>query len=63
MNDVPEWIGVKEASDIIGVSKDTVRTLAKQQGFPSVRIGRVFRIEKQGLYRWMEDHKGKEVVL
>ena len=59
----PKYINVKQASEITGICADTIRKLANQEGFPCVRIGRRYVIDENGLYEWMSDHMGKEVVI
>lgn len=58
-----EYIGVTEASEIVGICKDNIRKLIKQDQIKAVRIGKVYRIDKDKLYEWMDDHMGREVIL
>lgn len=63
MNNEPEYISVSEASKIIKVGKDTIYKLAKQPGFPCVKIGKRYIINKGKLFEWVESHEGKEIIL
>jgi len=59
----PEYITVAEASKLSTLCPDNIRKLAKQDGFPCVKIGRRYVIEKWAFYEWLETHYGKEVVI
>jgi excisionase family DNA binding protein len=63
MNEEKEYICVMDAAKILGLSKNVMYTLAKQPGFPAVRIGKKIVIRRSGLDDWMKNHEGKEVVL
>lgn len=58
-----EYISVEEASKIIGVCPDIIRKISLQPGFPCVKIGRRYIINKQKLFKWMDDHEGKEIII
>ena len=58
-----KYISVREAAVRVGVSKDTMFKLAKQDGFPCVKIGRRYVIHKDRLDEWMQGHEGREVVV
>ncbi|MBO4396505.1 MAG: helix-turn-helix domain-containing protein [Eubacterium sp.] len=59
----PEYISVQEASERIGICPDGIRKLAKQPGFPCVRIGRRYIINKKRFFEWMDKNEGKEIVI
>lgn len=64
MNDfTPITISIKEAALIMGIGRDTMYSLVKQPGFPSVKIGNKYVIRKQGLDDWLKEHQGKEIIL
>lgn len=63
MNDNYKYISVETASDIIGICPDNIRKIALQPGFPCVKIGRRYIINEQKLYKWMDDHEGKEIII
>jgi len=63
MNENEVYISVMDASKILGLSKNSMYSLARQPGFPSVRIGKKIIIGRSALDEWMKDHQGKEVVL
>lgn len=57
------FINVEEASEIMHICKDNVRKLARQPGFPAIKIGKRYIIDKNKLYQWMEEHLGREVII
>ena len=57
------YISVMEAAKILGVGRNTMYALIKQDGFPYVKIGNAYRIRKAGLEEWLKDHEGKEIIL
>ena len=59
----PEYMSVQEAAEKIGICSDGIRKLAKQPGFPCVRLGRRYVIDKWAFFEWMEKHMGKEVII
>ena len=63
MGNEVKYISVREAAVRVGISKDTMFKLAKQDGFPCVKIGRRYLIHKDRLDEWMEEHEGREVVV
>jgi excisionase family DNA binding protein len=44
-----DLLTVKEVSNILGVSKQMVRSLVKNQKIKSIKIGREYRITKKNL--------------
>ena len=56
-------ISVMEAAEILGVGRNKMYSLLKQEGFPYVKLGNTYRIRKAGLDKWLKDHEGKEIIL
>lgn len=44
---------VKEAADLIGISKPKLYELCHKQGFPAIFIGRAIRIPKAEFKEWL----------
>lgn len=51
----------KEAASVLGVNYITIYRLAKQEGFPAVRVGRRVLIPRRGLEQWLERESQKAV--
>lgn len=52
--DLPIVISVDEMSRLLGISRITAYSLIAQEGFPKVRVGKVFKVYRDGLKRWLE---------
>ena len=51
-----DFITIKEAAEILGVSEVTIRNfLLKNKFFKAKRFGRQIRIEKKSFYEYMEN--------
>lgn len=51
---------VPEVAKLLGLNRVTVYKLAKQDGFPAVRIGRRIIIPKKALEEWLEREATKK---
>lgn len=51
-------LSVKEAAALLNVSEKTVRKLMEQDDLPHAYFGRVIRIPRIGLERWMYEKAG-----
>lgn len=60
---VKKLIGTAEASKILGMSLSKVKGLCRDQtlGFPAVKIGGKYYINKEMLDRWIDRVTGQEV--
>lgn len=45
---------VAEAAQILGIGETKMRQLARTDGFPTIRIGKILRISVKGLEAWIE---------
>ena len=45
---------VPEVARLLGINKITAYELARQEGFPAIRIGRRIVVPKAGLERWLD---------
>ena len=48
-----EAITVDELANLLKISKPVAYELVNSEGFPSFRIGKTIRVDKQGLHEWM----------
>jgi excisionase family DNA binding protein len=56
---LPANLTVEQLQDFLGISRHKAYELVHTKGFPTVRIGRVIRIPKEGLLRWMDEQHGE----
>lgn len=61
------WIGIKEVSQYLGVTKDTVRSWIKKTDIPAHKIGKLWKFKRNELDEWVisgksaisnQEHKG-----
>lgn len=55
-----EYYTINDVAHILGVGKNTAYKIANMDGIPTLRIGRVIRIEKEGFDRWRRNAVGKK---
>jgi excisionase family DNA binding protein len=51
---LPLVLTVSDLQKVLRVSRVKAYELVNQQGFPTVRFGRVIRIPRDGLLKWLE---------
>ncbi len=49
----PEWLTIASAAAYAEISQRHLRNLARQPGFPMVRIGRLVRVHRPAFDAWM----------
>jgi len=47
---------IAEAAELLGVGRSTVYQLVSANAVPVVRVGRLVRIPRDALLRWIKDH-------
>lgn len=45
---------IAEAAEILGIGETKMRQLARTDGFPTIRIGKILRVSVKGLEAWVE---------
>ena len=50
----PDVMDVRQTSQLLGVSTKTVYKLIREGSFPSMKVGREFRVPKVSLMRYMK---------
>lgn len=48
-------LNIKEAAELLGISKQLMSQLSKQKDFPCIRFKRRIVINKQRLLEWFDD--------
>lgn len=52
--DYPLVLTVKEVMEILGIGKRVAYELMDQTGFPTVKIGKLKRVNKDQFFNWLE---------
>lgn len=55
-----EFLNLKEAGDLLGLSKQTISEFTKLKDFPSTKLKRRILINRKGLLNWVESQKNVE---
>lgn len=56
------WIGISEAAEYLGVTKETVRNwIKKQNGIPAQKIGKLWKFKRSELDAWIKSGKSAGV--
>ena len=53
---------VKEMAGMLGIGLNAAYSIANSDGFPSIRVGKKFIINIDGLRAWLASKEGKAVV-
>lgn len=59
MNNEDRWINLEEASEYLGVNKDTIRNWIKNinSNIPAHKIGKLWKFKKSELDNWIKSGK------
>ncbi len=52
--DKDSWIGINEASEYLGVTKDTIRNWIRKTDIPANKIGKLWKFKKKELDEWVK---------
>ena len=56
------WIGINEAAEYLGVTKETIRNwIKKQNGIPAKKIGKLWKFKRSELDSWVKSGKSADV--
>ena len=56
------WIGINEAAEYLGVTKETIRNcIKKQNGIPAQKIGKLWKFKRSELDSWVKSGKSADV--
>lgn len=56
-NYVEKWIGIEEAAQHLGVTKDTIRNWIKKRDIPAHKIGKLWKFKRSELDEWVKSGK------
>ena len=51
------WIGIEEAANYLGVTKETIRNWIKKTDIPAHKIGKLWKIKASELDAWVKSGK------
>ena len=51
------WIGIDEAANYLGVTKDTIRNWIKKTDIPARKIGKLWKFKRSELDQWVMSGK------
>lgn len=51
------WVGIPEAAEYLGVTKDTIRNWIKKTNIPAHRVGKFWRFKISELDAWVKSGK------
>lgn len=51
------WVGINEASDFLGVTKDTIRSWIKKTDIPAHKVGKLWKFKLSELDAWVKSGK------
>lgn len=55
-------INIKEAAEIMGISKKLMADLTKVKGFPCIKFERRIVINRPKMLEWFENNYGKNIL-
>ena len=56
-NYAENWIGIEEAANQLGVTKDTIRNWIKKTDIPANKIGKLWKFKRSELDEWVKSGK------
>lgn len=51
------WVGINEASEYLGVTKDTIRSWIRKTDIPAHKIGKLWKFKLSELDAWVKSGK------
>lgn len=55
------WIGINEAAEYLGVTKETIRNWIKAKRHTSSKIGKLWKFKRSELDSWVKSGKSADV--
>lgn len=60
---MPKLLTTKELQQFLGVSRDLSYQLMRSKGFPAIKLGAKYYVDREQLIIWIERYSGREFVL
>ena len=58
-----EYLTIKDVQQLFHIGHNTAYSLFHTKGFPYVRVGRKYLVEKEKLYKFLEGYSGSQIHL
>ena len=63
MGEMESYLTPKDIMEHLQLGKDKVYLLCALKGFPAIKFGSTYRIDKSKYRKWLEEHEGMKVSL
>lgn len=57
-DELPMFLNAEDISEALGIAISTTYELMKQKGFPSLKIGRRYVVERENFIDWVQKNSG-----
>jgi len=57
-----EWLSIQQLQDLLGIGHTKAYSLVASGEIPSVKIGRIIRINQRDLGEWLDQQKSRTVT-
>jgi len=57
MSELQRWYSLREISDYLGVSKDTIHRWIRDKDMPAHKVGRLWKFKVVEIDEWVRDQK------
>lgn len=61
--DIEEYLTPKDLQNILKIGRNKVYQLCALKGFPAIKIGSTYRINKTRFKRWLNSYEGLNINL
>jgi excisionase family DNA binding protein len=58
--ELPIMLTARDLQEVLGISRPKAYELMARDDFPAVRLGAVWRVSRDGLFRWLETQYGRK---
>lgn len=58
-----ELMTTKEVMEYLKIKKTSLYKLAKQPGFPQLKIGKAYLFDKSEIDKWLKENMGNHILL
>ena len=58
---IPQLMSVEELADYLGLRKQTLYNWLHQKKISGIKIGKVWRFERNEIEKWLKKHKVKNI--